>query len=110
MSTTAKINQLVRRALPKGKPATIIWRATGFSDSRTLRVVTSAWKTLPRSARISKLQQAIVPSLNAKERAHIFRISVLTPAEFKRLANIVPERCLSGKTSWNGQNGGWQNH
>src|SRR5207253_5489843 len=103
MSTAAKINKLVRQALPKGNTARIIWRSTGFSNSQTLRVVTPAWKTLSRRQRISKLEQALGPTLNAKERARIFRISVLTPAEFKRLAKIVPQQFLNGEISSTGR-------
>src|SRR6266852_6190873 len=90
MSTTAKINKLVRKAIPKGKPARILWYPTGFGKSKILRVVTPAWKSLPRSDRIFKLQQAIEPNLTAKERAEIFRMSVLTSQEFKRLIQALP--------------------
>src|SRR6266404_5632530 len=103
MNMADKINKLVRQALPKGKAARIFWRSTGFSDSQTLRVVTPAWKNLSRPQRIVKLEQAIAPSLNAKERARIFRISVLTPAEFKRLARIVPPQFLNGEIAPNGR-------
>jgi hypothetical protein len=103
MSTTAKINRLVRQALPKGVPAKIIWRFAGFSNSSTLRVVTPAWKKLPRDKRVSRLQKAIESDLTAKERAQIFRISVLTPAEFRRLARIVPREYLLGNGSTNGR-------
>src|SRR5207253_8920836 len=92
-----------RQALPKGKAAKIIWRSTGVLDSQTLRVVTPAWKTLSRAQRIAKLERALAPNLNAKERARIFRISVLTPAEFKRLAKIVPPQFLNGEIAPNGR-------
>jgi len=103
MSATTRINRIVRRSIPKGAPIRIFWRSSGVSNSQTLRVVTPAWKSLPRAERILKLQRAIEPSLSARERAHIFRISVLTPAEFKRLAQLVPQRHLLGS---NGRNGG----
>src|SRR5436305_914737 len=90
MSTTARINRLVRQAIPKGKHAKIIWYPTGFSKSRILRVVTPAWKTLPRFRRISKLRQTLDLNLSARERAQIFRISVLTAREFKRLREVLP--------------------
>src|SRR2546429_9322925 len=90
MSTTDRINKLVRQAIPKGKPARIIWYPTGFSKSRILRVVTPAWKTLPRFQRIFKIQQAIEPNLTRQDRAKIFRISVLTAQEFKRLRQMLP--------------------
>jgi hypothetical protein len=95
MSTTTRINRLVRAAIPKGKPVRIIWYPTGFGKSRILRVVTPAWKTLPRSDRIFKLQQAIEPSLTPKERAQIFRISVLTAQEFKRLSLMLAPALMS---------------
>jgi hypothetical protein len=105
MSTTTRINTLVRQTLPKGKPVRIIWHPTGFSRSEILRVVTPAWKNLPRYKRILKLQQGIAPHLTGRERAHIFRISVLTPNEFKRFARLVPKDFLIGRSSSNGRRG-----
>ena len=102
MSITSKINKLVREALPKGKPARIIWRRSPVRKSETLRVVTPAWKTLPKDERIANLKRAIEPHLSPSERAHIFRISVLTPREFKRVAELVPKHFLYGNTRSNG--------
>ncbi len=105
MSTTDRINKLVRQAIPKGKPAKIIWYPTGFSKSQILRVVTPAWKTLPRFQRISKLRQTLETNLTPKERAQIFRISVLTAQEFKRLGRRLPPRhhSNSGRNNANGR-------
>jgi len=105
MTTTARINRLVRQAIPKGKPARIIWYPTGFSKSRILRVVTPAWKTLPRFQRISKLRQNLEPNLGPQEWAQIFRISVLTPHEYKRLREMLPPGHLSntGRSTANGR-------
>src|SRR5437870_11412421 len=105
MSPTARINRLVRQAIPKGKPAKIIWYPTGFSKSQILRVVTPAWKTLPRFQRISKLRQTLEPDLSSQERAQIFRISVLTSREFKRLREMLPPGHLSntGRSTANGR-------
>lgn len=61
----------------------------------TRRVVTPAWKSLPRSERILKVQQAVEPGLTARERAQVFRFSVLTAAEFKRLEAALPPRYCS---------------
>jgi hypothetical protein len=91
MSTTARINRLVRQAIPRGKPAKIIWYPTGFSKSRILRVVTPAWKTLPRFQRISKIRQTLESNISSHELAQIFRISVLTSNEFKRLLRALPD-------------------
>src|SRR5436309_1895890 len=101
MSTSAKINRLVRNAF--GRPVKIIWRPSGFSDSQLLRVITTAWRTLPRSERVAKLKSAIDSQLTAKEHSSILRYSVLTPAEFKRLAQMLPERVLYGRFNFNGQ-------
>ena len=95
MTTTARINRLVRQAIPKGTAAKIIWYPTGFSKSRILRVVTPAWKTLPRFQRISKVRQTLESNLSAQERAQIFRISVLTAQEFKRLREMLPPEHFS---------------
>lgn len=103
MRATDKINRLIKQALPKGKPAKIIWLPTGFSQSRILRVVTPAWKSLPRSQRIYKLQRALEAKLTPREQERIFRISVLTPLEFERLAQVVPRQYLTGKPSLNGR-------
>jgi len=105
MTTTARINRLVRQAIPKGTAAKIIWYPTGFSKSRILRVVTPAWKTLPRFQRISKLRQSLEPKLNSQERARIFRISVLTSREFQRLRELLPPGHLSntGRSTGNGR-------
>jgi hypothetical protein len=95
MTTTARINRLVWQAIPKGKPARIIWYPTGFSKSQILRVVTPAWKSLPRFQRISKLRQTLESNLTPRERARIFRISVLTAQEFKRLRAMFPPEQVS---------------
>src|SRR5438874_5599082 len=94
MKTSARINQLVKTAIPKGKPFRVIWEPTGIGKWRILRVVTPAWKSLPRFERIHRMQQAVEPHLSARERAQIFRFSVLTPGEFKRLAAMLPPRQL----------------
>jgi hypothetical protein len=84
MSATERINKLVRMAIPKSKPVQILWHSTGIGKSQILRIITPAWKSLPRSERILKIQRAIEPSLNEEDRERIFRISVLTKAELRR--------------------------
>jgi hypothetical protein len=95
MTTSARIQGLVKGAIPKGKPFRIMWEPTGIGRWRILRVVTPAWKSLPRSERILKVQNAVEPGLTARERAQVFRFSVLTAAEFKRLEAALPPRHLS---------------
>src|SRR5258706_3647691 len=101
MSTTAKINKLIRNTV--GRPAKILWVPTGIGNSQTLNVITSAWRKLSPNERAIKLESALDPSLTRKERASIFYTSVLTPAEFKRLAQMLPERVLYGRFNFNGQ-------
>ncbi|PWU14346.1 MAG: hypothetical protein C5B50_17350 [Verrucomicrobia bacterium] len=99
MNSKARINKLVSEAIPKGKSARIIWTPTGFSKSQILRVVTPAWKTLPRFQRISKLRTTLESNLSATEMAQIFRISVLTAQEFKRLREMLPREHLTQSKS-----------
>lgn|ERR1035437_6272846 len=90
MTATARIHRLVRAAIPKGKPFRVIWEPTGIGKWRILRVVTPAWKSLPRFERIHKISQAVEPGLTARERAQLFRFSVLTAAELRRLEAALP--------------------
>src|SRR5947207_15405437 len=92
MTANSRIHRLVGAAIPKGKPFKVLWEPTGIGEWRILRVVTPAWKSLPRFERIHKVQQAVEPNLTERERAQIFRFSVLTPAEFKRLEQMLPAR------------------
>jgi hypothetical protein len=85
VSTETKVKKLVKDLLPKGKAFQLRWQPVGFGGYRVLRVVTPAWRSLPRFQRILKLQSAITGGLSAKERANILRVSVLTAAEYKKL-------------------------
>jgi hypothetical protein len=89
MSTETKIKKLVKDILPKGKGFQLRWQPVGFGDYRVLRVVTPAWRSLPRFQRILKLQSAITDGLSAKERANILRVSVLTAEEYKKMHPVV---------------------
>jgi hypothetical protein len=99
MTATARIHRLVRAAIPKGKPFRVIWEPIGIGRWRILRVVTPAWKSLSRSERILKVQQAVEPGLTARERAQVFRFSVLTAAELKRLEAALPAELHSASRS-----------
>ena len=85
MSTETKVKKLVKDLLPKGKTFRLRWQLVGFGRYRVLRIVTPAWRSLPRFKRILKLQRAITDGLSAKERANILRVSVLTADEYKKL-------------------------
>jgi len=85
MSTETKVKKLVKDLLPKGKAFQLRWQPVGFGRYRVLRVITPAWRSLPRFQRILKLQSAITEGLSAKERANILRVSLLTADEYKKL-------------------------
>ena len=95
MSTEAKVRKVVRDVLPKGKTFKIRWQPVGFGRYRVLRVITPAWRSLPRFERILKVQKAIRDGLAAKDRAGILRVSVLTANEYKRLHPALIHRGLS---------------
>src|SRR5689334_19513304 len=105
MTTTARVNRLVKAAIPKGKPFRVIWQPTGVGRWQILRVITPAWKSLPRSERVHRMRQAVEPNLTPRERDRIFRFSVLTRAELKRLEQMLPAGRRSGsrKSSYNGR-------
>ena len=88
MSETAAINKKVRNILEADGPAdaTIRWESTGLGESRILRVITEKWKRAPAWQRAWKLQAALEKQLTEKQQEKIFRISVLTGSEFKRLS------------------------
>lgn len=92
MSTETKIKRLVKSILPRGKAFQLRWQPVGFGRYRVLRVVTPAWRSLPRFERILRLQSAITSGLSAKERANILRVSMLTAGEYKKLHPVVLAR------------------
>ena len=96
MSTEAKIRKLVRGVVPKGRKFKITCQPVGFGPYRVLRIITPAWRSLPRFERILKIQDAIDRGLAPKERRGILRVSVLTSEEYKRLRPFLNRVSLSG--------------
>src|SRR5216110_753423 len=90
MTANSRIRRLVGAAIPKGKPFKVLWEPTGIGTWHILRVVTPAWKSLPRSERILKVQEAVAPKLSERERAQVFRFSVMTDAELRKLKAMLP--------------------
>lgn len=80
-----KIKSAVESVIPAAQDYTIYSSPTGFDDKEVLRVVTPAWKSLGKAERIAKVQDAVMPLLDAAEQGRIFRFSVLTPQEWKML-------------------------
>lgn len=50
-----------------------------------MRVITPAWKKLPVYQRVLKVTEALNHALPSDERSKIFRVSVLTSNEYKKL-------------------------
>lgn len=86
----AKLRRMIRSAVPARSPIEIRISDSGFDDSKIVRVITPAWRSLPRHKRILKLLQAQDEVLSEPEKATILRYSVLTPSEFKRLVQDSP--------------------
>src|SRR5438093_8853018 len=93
--TIVRITHCVKSANRRYRIFRGICETTGIGKRRILRVVTPAWKSLPKSERVRKVREAVEPNLTAEERAQIFRFSVLTPAELKRLERALPARLRS---------------
>jgi hypothetical protein len=91
MSANANVKKILRQIIPSiaYKKTRVTWQPTGLGKYRVLRIVTPAWKTLPRFNRILKVQKAINAQLPAKELESILRVSVLTAAEYKRLTESM---------------------
>ena len=106
MNSMVRINKVVRAALPKGKRARITWLPTGVGKSKILRVITPAWKSLPRSERILRLQQAVETNVQRSDLIHLFRISVMTQDELRALDPFRPVRFRARKPSRSAGNGG----
>jgi hypothetical protein len=107
MRTETKVKRLVGQIIPKGKPFKVSWDRAGFGRYRVLRVVTPAWRTLPRFERILRVQNAVFDGLAPKEQKHILRVSVLTAEEYKRLFGTIgftrPRRRLTRHRPANGK-------
>src|SRR5436190_8472683 len=89
MNTEAKVRKIVREVLPKGRKFRIAWQPVG-KRYRVLRVITPAWRSLPRFERILKMREAIASGLTLQERKNIFRVSVLTAKEYEPLRRLLP--------------------
>lgn len=77
-----KIKSAVDAVVPPAQAFTIYLSPTGFDDMEVVRVITPAWKSLGKAERIAKVQDAVLPKLDAEEQRRIFRFSVLTPKEW----------------------------
>ena len=100
MSTEAKIKRLVRSALPKGRPFKLTWQPAGIGRCQVLRVITPAWRTLRRSERSRKIEEALALGLSAKEQKDILFVSVQTAEEYKPMRRILAAAGTSSRPPW----------
>lgn len=96
MSATEVIDKKVRDILGQDDSAQIHWESTGIGKSKILRVITNKWKG-PAWQRAWKLQSALEKQLTQQQWDNIFRVSVLTGDEFKRLNQILPNPVTNGR-------------
>lgn len=80
-----KIKSAMESVIPPLQDYTVYSSPTGFDDMEVLRVITTAWRSLGKAERITKVQDAVMPVLDAAEQRRIFRFSVLTPKEWMEM-------------------------
>jgi hypothetical protein len=85
MSLDDSVKEAVQAVLPKGARFRLTFEPMRFSGTKIVRVITPAWKTLNRAERVLRLQRSLNDHLSPTQQKHIFRVSVLTPEEFKEL-------------------------
>jgi len=104
MKPPANMNKVLRQIIPKHQRFRASLEPTGLGKYRVLRIVTPAWKSLPRFERILKVQTAIDSHLPEKQTNKILRVSVLTAEEFRRLrGDIYPLRHGPRRRTGNGK-------
>ena len=87
------VTTTIKSVLPKGASYRISRERTGLDGMHILRVITPAWKKLPVYKRVLKVTEALNNALSSGERAKIFRVSVLTSDEYKKLQSFsLPAR------------------
>src|SRR5213592_2742167 len=100
MSTEAKIKRVIRGIIPKGRPFRIAWQPAGVGSYHVLNVITPAWRSLQPSERSRKIEDAFNRSLTARERKHIFFVSVHTAEEYKPLRRSLAAAGASTPPPW----------
>lgn len=85
MTFKQKIEEVVARTLPKGASYTVSVSKSRIRDTIIVRVVTSAWKSLPHYIRVLKIQNALRQALSEREQQKILRVSVFTPEKLRQV-------------------------
>jgi hypothetical protein len=77
-----KITDTIDATLPRGDKHTVSFHMSGVRDTVIVRVITSAWKSIPAFLRVFKIQHALQEALTVGEQEQVFRVSVLTNSEY----------------------------
>lgn len=88
MTLKQKITSAITDVVPNDPTLTISFSRSGVEDTIIVRVVTSAWKSLPVFMRVLKIQRALQQALTPREQEKVFRVSVLTPTEVVKQAIV----------------------
>ncbi len=85
MITENKLTEIVRSAVPVSHRSGVTVKLDSASGSKLkdLRVITEAWKKVPRFERAGKVIEALFKSVPLKERGHIISVGVFTKEEWK---------------------------
>jgi len=107
MSTETKIKRLVRGVIPKGRSFRLTWQPAGRGRFHVLNVITPAWRSIRRSERSERIEEAFERGLTAKERKDILFVTVQTPEEYKPYRRILAAAGTSSRFPWaSSSNGG----
>lgn len=99
------IRQTVARTLPAGNTFELLEESIDLSNKHILRVITPSWRRMDKMDRFARMQDAILPELTPEEKKKIFRISVLTPAEWDKIkqdrpgAKVISRGLVTGGSS-----------
>src|SRR6266446_1743260 len=86
MTLHKKILTAIGEIIPEEATYSVSFIRSGVMETEIVRVVTSAWKTLPAFIRVMRVQNAVRTALTPYEQQKILRVSVLTPQELIRQA------------------------
>jgi hypothetical protein len=84
MTLKQKIEKVIKETLPKDATHTISITRSGVRDTVIVRVLTSAWKSLPSFMRALRIQNALQATLTPSDQQKILRVSVFGPEEIRR--------------------------
>ena len=84
MISKPELKRVVRHAIPRphGSRSIIELDPSSVKTLKHLRVVTEAWKRMPRTERVGKVIDALYAQVPVKDREHIISVGVFTREEW----------------------------